>query len=126
MTAPSPAQVEAERLCNAGMFFAKWAAQKVQADVAAALQALTLERDRLREFARWCMSEGPWEGSSLDGGDIQDKAAELGVVVCVPYDPAVHGPNDCDASTGDDWYVMAWSLNQPVPASTGEQKDQAE
>lgn len=38
MTAPSPVQEEAERLCNAGMFFAKWAAQKVQANVAAALQ----------------------------------------------------------------------------------------
>lgn len=35
----------------------------------------------LIEFARWAISESSFQGCNLDGGDIQDKAHELGLLV---------------------------------------------
>lgn len=64
----------------------------------------------LREFFRWAIREGTWEGVELDGAAIQDKALELGLIVGEPYDPAKHGeqPNvDWDIEPGDNWYVIA-------------------
>ena len=59
------------------------------------------------KFIRWAIQEGPWNGCSLDGCDIQDKAIELGLLKKVKYDPAIHGPNDVDADPGDDWFVFS-------------------
>jgi tRNA splicing ligase len=63
------------------------------------------EIERLRAFVRWALQEGSWSGAELNGGDIQDKAVELNLVVKTKYDPAVHGEDDC-AEPGDDWYVL--------------------
>jgi hypothetical protein len=41
------------------------------------------ERDAAKaaiEFARWAIKEGPWNGCSLDGFEIQEKAVEFGLV----------------------------------------------
>ncbi len=48
---------------------------------------------KLVEFAKWAISEGPWEGCSLDGGEIQDKAVELGLL----------DSNIADAENKDVW-----------------------
>ena len=58
-------------------------------------------------FARWCLTEGPFAGCDLDGGDVQDQAVKFGVAKQVKYDPKVHGPNDHDAEAGDPWFVLA-------------------
>lgn len=34
----------------------------------------------LREFAAWAIREGCWNGIELDGGDIQEKAHDLGLL----------------------------------------------
>lgn len=59
-----------------------------------------------KTFAQWAIREGAWEGCDLDGGSIQDKAVELGIIKEVPYDPASHGDNDCGAEAGDPWFVF--------------------
>ncbi len=66
----------------------------------------------LREFFRWAMTEGPWDGCDLDGGDVQEKACKLGLIIKTKYDPAKHGEppaafDFCDIEPGDDWYVIA-------------------
>lgn len=34
----------------------------------------------IKEFAKWALREGSWEGCSLDGGDVQDIAHKLGLI----------------------------------------------
>lgn len=65
--------------------------------------------DATKKFTEWAI-RASWEGGTLDGGDIQDKAVELGLLVEVTYDPDEHGPNDCDAEKGDPWYVLSDEL----------------
>lgn len=64
----------------------------------------------LVQFARWAISEGPWDGSNLDGGDVQRMALELGLITEAKYDPGIHGPSDC-AEQGDPWFVFAPCLS---------------
>jgi hypothetical protein len=66
------------------------------------------EIERLREFVHWALSDGSWQGTSIDGGEIQDKAIELGLVVKTKYDNAIHGEST-EAVDGDDWYMLAWT-----------------
>lgn len=66
--------------------------------------------DPLVEFARWIISAGPWDGCHIDGGDVQDKAEKLGLIIKTKYDPAIHGENS-EAEPGDDWYVFSDALN---------------
>jgi hypothetical protein len=64
----------------------------------------------LKEFLRWAMREGPWEGNDLDGASVQDKAQALGLIVREPYDPDKHGEPNFDfdeIAPGDDWFVFA-------------------
>jgi hypothetical protein len=60
----------------------------------------------LAEFARWCVSEGPFHGCDLDGGTVQEKAEKCGIIRQVPYDPSVHGENDVGVEPGDPWLVF--------------------
>ena len=56
------------------------------------------ERRRLTEFARWAIREFCFSSGSPDSFDVQEKAAELGLIVEVPggYDPEKHGRDqDC-------------------------------
>lgn len=73
---------------------------------AARIKELEEGREKLAEFARLMIGEVSWAGSSIDGGDIQDRAEKLGLIAPVPggYDPDKHGPNDYDAEPGDIWY----------------------
>jgi hypothetical protein len=57
-------------------------------------------------FARWCIQEGSWAGTSLDGGEIQDAALRFGIIKQEPYCPEKHGDNDVSAERGDDWFVF--------------------
>jgi hypothetical protein len=59
-----------------------------------------------KDFAEWTIREGSWSGCNLDGGDIQDKALECGIIEEVPYDPAIHGPNNADVEPGEAWFVF--------------------
>ena len=44
------------------------------------------EIERLRAFAHFVLSEGPWQGGDVDGGAAQDKAEELGLIELRPCD----------------------------------------
>jgi len=62
--------------------------------------------DPLVEFARYVL-RGIFD-ADLDCGDIQDKAAALGLLVNAPggYDPDVHGEDDF-AEPGDPWFELS-------------------
>lgn len=60
----------------------------------------------LADFARWCIQDGPFSGCDLDGGSVQEKAVECGLLVETTYDPAVHGESDI-AEPGDRWFVFS-------------------
>lgn len=73
--------------------------------------------EALKEFARWAVREGCWDGGTLEGGDIQDKAESLGLLVRVKYDPAVHGESGAvfdfvDIEPGDDWVIFCDDLKE--------------
>jgi len=73
------------------------------------------------QFVQWAMQEGAWEGCSLDGGSLQDKAEALGLIVNEPYDTERHGPSGLDPEPGCDWYVLhpeirAMLAVSPAPA----------
>ncbi len=72
----------------------------------------------LLDFFTWAMNEGPFDGCSLDGGDVQDKAEKLGLIVSEKYDPEVHGER-CDFEEGDNIYVFSPNLTGiPVPTQS--------
>jgi len=60
----------------------------------------------LAEFAEWALKDGSFHGCGLDGGDIQDKALECGIIVQALYDPEKHGPC-ADAEVGEVWFVFS-------------------
>ena len=60
----------------------------------------------LSEFFSWA-TQVAFDGCDLEGSDIQDKAHELGLLTLTAYDPDVHGPSNCDAEPGADWYVIS-------------------
>lgn len=64
---------------------------------------------RLAKFVRRCF-EDVWEGGDLDGGTLQDRGIEYGLLVRVPFDPAVHVDSNGDAEAGDEWCVYAPEL----------------
>lgn len=66
------------------------------------------EIERLRAFATWAVRSGPFDGSLLDGYDVQEKAVEFGILRPEKYDPEKHGSNDCDAQPGDEWFVFTY------------------
>lgn len=62
----------------------------------------------LAEFAKWCIQEGPFEGNDLDGGDVQRKAAECGLLTETKYDPETHGETNCDwIEPGEKFWVFS-------------------
>jgi len=61
--------------------------------------------DPIKEFARWIIQEGCFEGGTLDGGEIQDKAVELGLLVEELYDPVKHKDIE-DAEEGEGVFVF--------------------
>lgn len=70
----------------------------------------------LRDFAKWAISNSSFAGADLDGGQVQDEAVKLGLLVEVPYDRAKHGEVD-DVDEGDTLYEYAGPLKAiTVPA----------
>ena len=70
----------------------------------------------LLDFFKWAMNEGPFDGRHLDGGDIQDKAESLGLIVATKYDSARHGDHP-GFHDGADFYEYAPGLFLPNPAT---------
>lgn len=64
-------------------------------------------------FARWVIRECVFDGRDLDGGDVQDKAVELGLLIEAKYDPAVHGEIE-DADPGDPIFVFSDKLEDKI------------
>ncbi len=89
-----------------------------------AILAQHREAEKLREFVEWCMATASWQGYDLHGGDMQDKAEELGLLVQVPADEAFREEYD-----SDEMFVVAWSQlaarRADTPTPTGE-KSRAE
>jgi hypothetical protein len=65
-----------------------------------------------KAFAQWAIREGAWDGCDLDGGAIQQKAVELGIIRETTYDPAIHGPNEWDVEPGEQWFIFAESASR--------------
>lgn len=76
----------------------------------AKLDAVEAERDRLRKFVEWAVSESAFSGYGLDGGDVQDKAEELGLLVEIGYDDVLDEGAGAEygIEDGDSWYMLAW------------------
>lgn len=72
---------------------------------------MTDTTEAAKEFIRWAIRNGAWDGGTLEGGDIQDKAESLGLLVKETYDPAKLGEPGAmfgfvDIEPGDDWFVF--------------------
>jgi hypothetical protein len=68
-----------------------------------------MEKDSLAQFFDWAI-KASWDGKNLDGGEVQEKALELGLIQCVPYSYDSHGPrgrHDFGLDDGDNWYIKA-------------------
>ena len=61
----------------------------------------------LAEFAKWAIENSSFEGCDLDGGYVQEKAVELGILTRTKFDPDVHGEPVCDVEPGDEWFVFS-------------------
>ena len=99
---------------------------RIYRDCRAALSASQGSGDvneQLAEFARWAILEGPFAGCHLEGSDVQDKAERLGLLIKTKYDPDKHGPSDCDAGPGDDWFVFAPCVAPPASDGPVSQPD---
>lgn len=77
------------------------------------------EIERLRAFVRWAVTDGPFNGCNLDGGDVQEKAVHFGILRKVEYDPEQHGQNDCGAEPGDPWFVFTFPVHDEQKGNQG-------
>lgn len=64
-----------------------------------------------KAFSEWAIREGSWDGADLGGDAIQSKALECGIIKEVPYDPDIHGDNDCGVERGEPWLVFIDALS---------------
>jgi hypothetical protein len=65
-----------------------------------------MSAEKIKEFAKWCIRESCFDGCDLDGGSVQDKAVELGLLIETLYDPKIH-LSDPEFEQGDRYYVFA-------------------
>ena len=81
----------------------------------ALVEALKLARARIEytqsaaKFVMWALLEGSWQGLDINGGEAQDKAVELGLIVPTLYDPKKHGES-ANCRPGDHWFVPSEAL----------------
>ena len=66
---------------------------------------------KLAKFIAWTIRENSWLGGTLDGGEVQDKAVEMGILVKTKYDPKIHGGTDWGAVQGCPWFVFSDEFN---------------
>jgi hypothetical protein len=85
---------------------------EMEANAAFIVKAVN-NHEKLLEFFKWAMREGPWDGGDLDGGSVQDKAEALGLIVKTQYNAEKHGVQS-DFETGDDWFEYAPDLRAPL------------
>lgn len=71
---------------------------------------------KLATFATWCLSQGPFAGCDLDGGDVQDKALRLGLISPTVFDPDIHKDPNETAEKGDTWYEFSDEFKAAVAA----------
>jgi hypothetical protein len=69
----------------------------------------------LKEFARRIIRDYAWQYGDPDGGNVQEKAVECGLLLEEPYDPEKHGESECDPEPGDQWFVFPDWLKEPKP-----------
>lgn len=73
----------------------------------------------LAEFFN-CCTESAWDGSGIDGSDVQEWGVDLGLLTKTQYDPEKHGLNDYDVAPGEDWYVFSDWLKATIAAEPEE------
>jgi hypothetical protein len=74
----------------------------------------------IAEFARWVIESSAFSGCDLDGGDVQQKAIECGLLVETTYDPSVHGTATMyDAEPGDPWCAFSDSFKNELRSTNG-------
>lgn len=69
----------------------------------------------LAKFAKWAIESSAWSGNDLDGGDVQNKAVECGILTETQYDPAIHGESEFEVEPGDGWYVLSDEFKATLP-----------
>lgn len=68
------------------------------------------------EFARWAIRHACFDDRSLDGGDVQQKAYELGLLIREDFDPDKHDGHGAEfCESGDDWFTLAPALRKKKP-----------
>lgn len=78
-------------------------------------------QEGVRLFAKAVLRDGLWDGSSLDGADIQDLAEKHGLIENVGFDPEKHTDHyGVGLEAGDEWYQETSLLAQPTPPSPGQ------
>jgi len=83
-----------------------YAAARIR-ELEAEVERLKEENQKLKTFSRRIIAEA-LRGNDWCGGEIQDFAEELGLIVPEPFDPERHGEEHCDVfEPGDPFYVFA-------------------
>jgi hypothetical protein len=96
-----------EMECGAFTGYAEYSALLKERD------ALAVDSIQLRQFFVYCI-ESAFDGCNLDGGDIQDKALELGLVREEAYQSEKHGSLVSDSGyfeDGDSIYIVNEQTN---------------
>lgn len=77
-------------------------------------------------FFEWARSRF-WDDEccEIDGGEFQDRAESLGLIVKVPFDPDQHSDNGYGLEPGDDWYVTHPAVAKAIRAATRQPTTQA-
>ena len=74
----------------------------------------TQQHDKLREFVDYCMQGFCWDNiSEPDGGDLQDKALELGLIELRPIDSELSFDGETEQ------YFLVWSDYKKRVSETG-------
>lgn len=82
------------------------------------LRSIPAQPDPAAQFVMWALTEGSWQGTELDGGAIQDKAVELGLIIEDQYDPKRHPESDC-VRPGDPWFIPSEALLSSLTSTDG-------
>ncbi len=79
------------------------------AKLQAELETANEENKRLKEFARVVIRQECWSIFEQDGGDIQELAEKLGLIVpCVATEEDIN--DDCDCGVGDAIFKFSQAL----------------
>lgn len=66
--------------------------------------------DKLKEFAEYVLENYCWGLCDIDGGDIQDKAEELGIIKLIKVDRNDERFRDhCEEYDTDELYFPVWA-----------------